>query len=208
MSPDRSRKTSDPLIRGTLMSNPTVEAPSDKLQRLEQDTERLAARLKQVNRQISFLQLALLFGAASLIGGGYYLITTGKLQVEGLSSAVANRVETKDFGFYNQKDTRVIFFDDDKFGMPQIIFLDAKKRLRMRLKVFPDGDGSGGLAFYDSTGWRGLLRLDGEETSVLNLVGKGQKGGIAMAVAPDGTPSLKMTDKDGKVLWQAPAKSN
>ena len=156
--------------------------------------------------QIGFLQLALLVGAAALIGGGYYLVTTGKLQVEGLSP-VANRVEAKDIGFYNEKDTRVIFFDNDKFGMPQIIFLDAQKRLRMRLKVFPDGDGSGGLAFYDATGWRGVLRMEGDETSVLKLVGKKQKGGIAMAVTPDGTPSLKMTDKDGKVLWEAPAKS-
>jgi hypothetical protein len=190
------------------MGDHTVDAPTDRVARLEQEVGHLAARLKQANGQIGFLQLALLFGAAILIGGGYYLITTGRLQIEGLSSTVANRVEAKDFGFYNQKDTRVIFFDDDKFGMPQIIFLDAKKRLRMRLIVFPDGDGSGGLAFYDSTGWRGVLRMDGEETSVLKLVGKHQKGGIAMAVAPDGTPSLKMTDKDGKVLWQAPAKSN
>ena len=66
------------------------------------------------------------------------------------------RVETKDFGLYNQKDTRVIFVDDDKFGMPQFIFLDAKKRLRMRLKVFPDGEGSGGVAFYDHTGGGGI----------------------------------------------------
>ena len=190
------------------MSNPSVDAPADRLERLEQETRSLAARLKQANSQIGFLQLALLIGAAALIGGGYYLITTGKLQIEGLSSEVANRVEAKDIGFYNQKGTRVIFFDDDKFGMPQIIFLDAKKRLRMRLLVFPDGEGSGGLAFYDSTGWRGVLRMEGDETSVLNLVGKGQKGGIAMAVAPDGTPSLKMTDKDGKILWQAPTKSN
>ena len=48
----------------------------------------------------------------------------------------------------------------------------------------------------------------GDGAAVLNLVGEGQKGGIAMAVAPDGTPSLKMTDKSGKVLFQVPAASN
>jgi hypothetical protein len=192
-------------LRGKLMSDPTLDAPADRLERLERETERLAARLKSANAQISFLQLVVLVGATALIGGGYYLITEGKLQVEGFSP-VANRVESKDFGFYNTKNERVIFFDDDKFGMPQIIFLDAQKRLRMRLKVFPDGDGSGGLAFYDATGWRGVFRMEGDETSVLNLVGKKQKGGIAMAVTPDGTPSLKLTDKDGKVLWEAPTK--
>ncbi|MGP0067411.1 MAG: hypothetical protein ACLQGP_27925 [Isosphaeraceae bacterium] len=188
------------------MSDPTMDAPAERLERLEREAERLAARLKQASIQISFLQLVLLLGGAALLGGGYYLITTGKLQIEGLSP-VANRVEAKDFGFYNKKDTRTVFFDHDKFGMPQIIFLDAQKRLRMRLKVFPDGDGSGGLAFYDATGWRGVFRMEGDETSVLKLVGKKQKGGIAMTVTPDGSPSLKMTDQHGKVLWEAPTAS-
>jgi hypothetical protein len=78
----------------------------------------------------------------------------------------------------------------------------------MRLIVFPDGGGTAGLAFYDHTGWRGALRLDGDQNAVLNLRGEGQKGGISMAVAPDGTPSLKLTDKAGKVLWEAPTKTN
>jgi hypothetical protein len=29
-----------------------------------------------------------------------------------------------------------------------------------------------------------------------------------MYVAPDGTPNVKLTDKSGKVLWEAPAKPN
>jgi hypothetical protein len=190
------------------MSDPAAEDSTERLARLEEETKHLTARLKQASAQISFLQVALLLGAACVFGGGYYLATTGKLRIDGLSPAVADRVDAKDFGFYNQKDTRVIFFDDDKFGMPQIIFLDAQKRLRMRLKVFPDGDGSGGVAFYDETGWRGVFRMEGDETSAFKLVGKKQKGGIDMAVAPDGTPSLKMTNKDGKVLWQAPTKTN
>ena len=188
------------------MSTPDADAPASKLEQLERETEQLAARLKRANAQISFLQVFVLLGTVCLVGGGYYLVTTGRLQIEGLSS-VANRVEARDIGFYNKKDTRVIFFDNDKFGMPQIIFLDAQKRLRMRLKVFPDGDGSGGLAFYDATGWRGVFRMEGDETSVLKLVGSKQKGGIDMAVTPDGVPSLKMTDKDGKILWEAPTKA-
>ena len=189
------------------MNQTGPELPPDRLTRLEQETSHLAARLKQANLQIGMLQLALLVIAASLIGGGYYLITTGKLMVDGLSPPVADRVETKDFGFYNQKNTRVIFVNDDKFGQPQIIFLDSQKRLRMRLKVWPENEGGGGVAFYDPTGWRGEFRMGSDETSVFNLVGKGQKGGIAMAVTSDGTPSLKMTDKGGKILWEAPAKS-
>lgn len=189
------------------MSIPTVENPTERLARVEQQVEQLAARLRRANGQISFLQVALLLLVVALLGGGYYGVTTGKLRIEGLSPEVADRVNAKDIGFYNQKDTRVIFFDDDKFFMPQIIFLDDRKRLRMRLKVSPDREGSG-LAVYDETGWRGFLRMEGDETSTLRLVGKKQKGGIEMSVATDGTPSLKMTDKDGKVLWQAPTQSH
>ncbi len=190
------------------MSNPTEGDPIERLARIEQQSQALAAKLKQANAQIGFLQLMLLLLAAALIGGGYYAATTGKLRIEGLSPALAPHLETKDLGLYNEKDTRVVFFDDDKFGMPQLIFLDAEKRLRMRLKVFPDGDGSGGLAVYDDSGWRAVLRMEGDQSATLKLVGKKQKGGIDLTVAPDGTPSLKMTDAAGKVLWQAPPKSN
>lgn len=190
------------------MRSPAEGEPTERLVRLEREAEALAAKLKQANAQIGFLQVMFLLAAAALIGGGYYVVSTGRLRIEGLSPALAPRLETKDLGLYNEKDTRVVFFDDDKFGMPQLIFLDAQKRLRMRLKVFPDGDGSGGLAFYDGTGWRGVFRMEGDETATLKLVGKKQKGGIDLTVAPDGTPSLKMTDQDGKVLWQAPPKSH
>jgi hypothetical protein len=87
-------------------------------------------------------------------------------------------------------------------------FLDDKKRLRMRVMVFPDGGGTGGVTFYDHTGWRGVFRLDGDMGSALRLKGEGQKGGVDMTVDRDGNPSLKLTDKSGKVLWEAPTKSN
>lgn len=189
------------------MSTPAVENPAERLALLERQAAELTSRLRSSSAQISFLQIGFLLMAAIFFGGGYYLAITGRLRIEGLSPEVADRVNAKDIGFYNQKDTRVIFFDDDKFFMPQIIFLDDKKRLRMRLKVAPDREGSG-LAVYDETGWRGFLRMEGDEASTLKLVGKKQKGGIEMSVATDGTPSLTMTDKDGKVLWQAPTKSH
>jgi hypothetical protein len=186
------------------MSQSPVLESNDKLERLEQETKQLAARLKQASVQISMLQLAILLGTTALVGGGYYLITTGKLRIEGISPGVAQKVETKDFGFYNRFGTRVMFEADNKFGQPQIVFLDANKRLRMRLMVFPDADGTGGVVVYDDRSWRGVLRMDGKDNSVLNLVGKDMKGGISMMVAPDGTPSLKMTDKTGKVLFEVP----
>jgi hypothetical protein len=194
-----------------MTQSPVVES-ADRIGHLEEETKRLAAKLKTANNQISILQMILLLAAMGFFGGGYYLITTGKLRVEGLSPAVAKTVEAKEFGFYNRAGTRVMFDADDKFGNPQVIFLDDQKRLRMRLKVWPDGGGSAGVAFYDHTGWRGVFRMDGatdgEMDAVLCLKGKGQKGGIDMTVAADGTPSLKLTDQTGKVLWEAPTKSN
>jgi hypothetical protein len=188
------------------MSQSPVLESSERFERLEQEMRLLATKLKQASFQISMLQLALLVATAALVGGGYYLVTGGKLRIEGMSPEVADKVNTKDFGFFNKDGTRVMFDFADKFGQPQIILLDANKGLRAKLMVFPnpDGSGSGGLAFYDSRGWRGVFRLDADDNSVLNLVGKDQKGGIAMKVAPDGTPSLKMTDKTGKVLFQVP----
>jgi hypothetical protein len=153
------------------------------------------------------LQIALLLITAGVGGAGYHAITTGKLRVEGLSPPSAT-VEAKEFGFYNQFGTRVVFDSADKFGQPRMTFLDDKKRLRMRVMVFPDGGGTGGVTFYDHTGWRGVFRLDGDMGSALRLKGEGQKGGVDMTVDRDGNPSLKLTDKSGKVLWEAPTKSN
>lgn len=182
--------------------------PAERLDRLEQETKRLASQLKTANQQISVLQMVVLLITAGVVGGGYYAITTGRLKVEGLSPAVAKTVEASEFGLYNRFGTRVVFDTDDRFGQPRVTFLDDKKRLRMRLMVLPDGGGTGAVAFYDHTGWRGMFRMEEDMASSLKLVGERQKGGIEMTVARDGTPHLKLTDQTGKVLWEAPTKSN
>jgi hypothetical protein len=181
-----------------------VSARNDRLEQLEQETERLAVKLKQATTQISVLQLAILLGTASLVGAGYYLIKTGQIRVEGLTSSVSAKVETKEFGLYNRAGERVLFGTLDKFGNPELIFLDTNKRDCMRVKVWPDYNGTPGLVFSDRRGLRGILRIDPEGASVLNLVGKDQKGSITLRVTEDGTPSFKMEDKSGKVIWQAP----
>jgi hypothetical protein len=190
------------------MSQSLPLAPADRLERLEQETKRLASSLKSANQQISFLQMALLLLTAAAVGGGYYAITTGKVRVEGLSPAVMKSVETNEFGLYNRFGTRVVLGADDKFGLPQLIFMDLQKRYRLGIKVWPEGDGTPGMVFYDQSGMRGNFRMDEGGAAVLNLAGEGQKGGIAMAVSADGTPSLKMTDQSGKLLFQVPAATN
>ncbi len=190
------------------MNQTSADPPVDRVERLEQEAAQLAAKLKQASTQISFLQLAFLLSAVTVIGGGYYLVTTGRLRVEGVTPGVAKSIEAKEFGLYNRFNERVLFDADDKFGMPRVTLLDAQKRLRMRVMVFPDGDGTGGVVLYDDREYRGVFRMLEDGSVALNLLGSGRKSGIAMTVTPDGTPSLKMTDKAGKVLWEAPPKSN
>jgi hypothetical protein len=196
------------LTQGLSMNQTPSDSTADRLQRLEQEAAQLAEKLKQASAQISFLQMAFLIGAAVLIGGGYYLVSTGRLRIEGVSPGVVKSVEAKEFGLYNRFNERVMFDADDKFGMPRITLLDAEKRLRMRVMVFPEGNGTGGLVLYDDREYRGVFRMLEGGTVSLSLLGTDRKGGIAMTVAPDGTPSLKMTDNAGKVLWEAPPKSN
>jgi hypothetical protein len=173
---------------------------------LVDEVERLSAALGKAEGRIGRLQWSLVIAVLlGLAGGAAGLYQAGLLPIEGLAPAVARKVEAREFGFYNRFDTRVVLEADDKFGLPQLIFMDLKKRYRMGIKVWPEGDGTPGMVFYDQSGMRGNFRMDGDGAAVLNLVGEGQKGGIAMTVAPDGTPSLKMTDKAGKVMFQAPA---
>ena len=192
---------------GNAMSqSPSVES-ADRLDRLEQETKRLASLLKTANQQISFLQMAVLLITAAVVGGGYYATTTGKLRIEGLSPAVAKTVEAKEFGLYNRFGTRVVFDTDDKFGQPRVTFLDEKKRLRMRLLVFPDGGEQGASRYMTTLAGVACFAWMATWVRRLRLKGEGQKGGIDMTVDRDGVPSLKLTDKSGKVLWEAPTKS-
>jgi hypothetical protein len=121
-----------------------------------------------------------------------------------LYGGLRKKVEANEFGMYSRQGPRVLIADDDKFGYPNLIFLDTHKNYRMAVKVWPEGDGTPGLVFYDSSGIRGNLRLEADGNSVLNLLGQGGKGGIALSVKPDGTPSLKMTGKDGELILELP----
>ena len=186
------------------MNMPPMEASSGSS---DPEFEFLAAMVKKAQRQIQILQWSLLVVVLLMAGALGGLYASGNLHIEGLSPAVVRRVDAQEFGFYNRFDTRVILEADDKWGLPQLIFMDLKKRYRLGIKVWPEGDGTPGMVFYDQGGMRGNFRMDEDGSAVLNLVGegeKGRKGGIALAVAPDGTPKLKLTDKTGKVLFQAP----
>ena len=94
--------------------------------------------------------------------------------------------------------------DYDKFGYPNLVFMDLQKHYRMGVKVWPEGGGTPGLVFYDSTGIRGNLRMDENNGSVLNLMGADKKGKITLAVSKEGDPTVVVTDKSGKVIFAVP----
>jgi hypothetical protein len=190
------------------MEQRAVEGPAGSPKPLELEVERLAAAVRRAEGQISALQWTLAFVVLLGLGGAAAgLYQAGLIPIENLTPPMPRRVEAREFGYYNRFGTRVVLEADDKWGLPQLIFMDLKKNYRLGIKVWPEGDGTPGMVFYDKSGMRGNFRMEGDGSAVINLVGEHQKGGIALAVAPDGTPSLKMTDKAGKVLFQAPAAS-
>jgi hypothetical protein len=205
--------------------------PVDRVANIEKELIELKARVKQATNQLSFFQILFLLFATAVGGGGYYLAKQGMLRIEGFSPPVAKTMEAKEFGLYNRDNTRVVFDGDDKFGNPRTTFLDPKKRLKMRLMVWPETQGGGGgITFYDVNGWRGQFRLaengaslltmhgdkqqggvdlsvETDGTSNLKMFDKSKKGGISMSVDSDGNPSVVLTDKTGKTIWQSPSAS-
>jgi hypothetical protein len=128
----------------------------------------------------------------------------GMLKLDGITGGISRTVESHEFGFYNREGNRVLLVDKDKFGYPNLVFMDLKKQYRMGVKVWPEGGGTPGLVFYDSTGIRGHLRMDENESSVLKLTGAQQKGEISLSVSADGDPKLIVTDKSGKIIFAVP----
>ena len=186
------------------MSSGSEVSANDRLQRLEEESQRLADLVRVSTREVNSLKwilaAVLVLGSAAL----FALHQMGIVKFDTGNSAPAKTVESHEFGFYNQEGTRVFVIEKDKFGYPNLILMDLKKGYRMGIMIFPDGGGTPGLAFYDSSGLRGHLRLNGDHASALKLTGANQKGSISLAVSADGSPSLIITDKSGKVLFAVP----
>jgi hypothetical protein len=191
-------------VRGVKMSSGSEVSANDRLQRLEEESHRLADLVRVSTREVNSLKWIL---AAVLVLGStalFALHQMGIIKFEIGKSAPAKTVEAHEFGFYNQEGTRVFLIDKDKFGYPSLILMDLKKGYRMGVMIFPDGGGTPGLAFYDSSGLRGHLRMNADQASVLKLTGASEKGSISLSVSADGNPSLIMTDKTGKVMFAVP----
>jgi hypothetical protein len=188
-----------------MMSDGMDHLGDDRLKRLELEVERLSGLVKRARNEVRALQW-LLVGVSVLATGAMVVMhDAGLLSVRGLTSSVAKTLETKEFGLYNRDGNRVLLADYDKFGYPNLVFMNLQKHYKMGIKVWPEGGGTPGLVFYDGTGIRGNLRMDDDNASVLNLMGSDKKGKITLAVSKDGDPSLVVKDKEGKVIFEVPA---
>jgi hypothetical protein len=180
------------------------EQSGDPLERLERETARLAALLKQTKNEVRNLQW-LIAGAVVLASGAlFYLHEAGVLKIKSGSHDVEKTVESQEFGLYNRTGDRVVLGDYDKFGYPNLVFMDLKKNYRMGIKVWPEGGGTPGMVFYDDTGIRGNWRMDENNGTALNLMGRGQKGKISLGVTAEGDPSVTVTNKEGRVIFAVP----
>jgi hypothetical protein len=186
------------------MSRPPDQDDAARLERLERETERLSGLLTRARSEVRALQW-LVAGVTILAAGALvYLHESGDLKIPGLDRGPQKTVESREFGLINRRGNRVLLTDDDKFGYPNLVFMDLEKHYKMGIKVWPEGGGTPGMVFYDDTGIRGNWRMDEDNGTVLNLMGRGKAGRITLAVSKDGEPSVAVVDKQGKVLFEVP----
>ena len=186
------------------MSSLADDRGDDRLERLERETARLAGLLERSRTEVRNLQW--LVAGVAILGSGalFYFYEAGFLKVKGVNAGVEKTLEAQEFGLYNRQGDRVMLTDYDKFGYPNLVFMDLKKNYRMGVKVWPEGGGTPGMVFYDDTGIRGNWRMDENGGTVLNLMGRGKKGKIALGVTSEGDPTFTVTDRDGKELFAVP----
>jgi hypothetical protein len=192
-----------PSDQGVGMSSFSSEE-GDRVARLEQEVERLSLTVRKLGQTAQSLTWLVVGGAVLGTAGLIALHEMGMLKLEGITGAVSKTVESREFGLYNRDGNRVMLCDYDKFGYPNLVFMDLQKHYRMGVKVWPEGGGTPGLVFYDDTGIRGNLRMDDDNGSVLNLMGANKKGKITLAVSKEGDPAVIVTDKSGKVIFEVP----
>src|SRR4051812_44292828 len=99
------------------MTSPSILPDSDPLARLEQDVSRLSDSLKRAERNVGALQWTL---SLLIIGGvaAVILVRNGVIDLKQVlnQQAIASKVESKGFDFYNRNGKRVMLVEDDKFG--------------------------------------------------------------------------------------------
>lgn len=188
------------------MTNPSNVPDSDPLVRLEQELSRVSDALRRTERSLGGFQWAL---SLLVIGGiaAVVLVRKGVIDLKQVFNlpAITSKVESKGFDFYNRYGKRVMFLEDDKFGLPRLVAFDDEVHPRLGITMAPDKDGGATeIVLIDGQAIRAQYRLGNSGEAMVRLFGDQKKGEILMQVTRDGRPSLTMTDASGKVLFHAP----
>jgi hypothetical protein len=188
------------------MSNPSSVPDSDPIVRLERELSRVSDALKRTERSLGGFQWAF---ALLVIGGvaAVILMRNGVIDLKQVLNqpAIAAKVESKGFDFYNRFGKRVMFLEDDKFGLPRLVAFDDEVHPRLGITLSPGKDGGATeIVLIDGQAIRAQYRLGNGGEAMVRLFGNQKKGEILMQVTRDGRPSLTMTDASGKILFHAP----
>jgi hypothetical protein len=192
-----------PFVTGRFrMSYLPAEVTGDRVERIEEAVERLSrelARSRSSNRIWRIATALTALAAAALA----FLTATGYLTPSLFFNAEEKRgVSSSGFTLLNRQSQKTVILDNDKFGTPNMAFIDSKGNYRIDLKV--DDGAVAALNFYDARGRRGRFSVANDDEAVLEITGAEGKGGLAVRVGSDGSPRLKLTDATGKTLFEVP----
>ena len=172
------------------------------------DADHMKKALKALRREVILQRWLLVLGLAAVLG--YLAIPRSVVEQVGpmigleVSPAVVAQANAVEFGTYSRKGERIILQNDDKWGLPTVFFFDLKRTCKLAFRVAPEGGGTPIVELYDANGPRVALSLDANNASSVRLFGKEHKGGIALSVTEDGTPSLIMSKPSGEVILALP----
>ncbi len=187
------------------MSYSPTEVTPDRVDRLEEIVERLSRELDRsrfANRVWRIATAVIASGAVALA----VLPATGYLKLPSLFDAEEkNGVSSTGFTLFNKRSQKTVILDNDKYGTPNLAFIDAHGNYRIDLKV--DDGGVAALNFYDAQGKRARFSVANKAEAVLEVTGAEGKGGLVVRVGADGSPRLKLSDAVGKTLFEAPSAS-
>ena len=163
------------------MNEPTIEALTRRVHRVERENRRL--------HKIGAATLAMIAGVV-LMG-----------QVE--KQTVPKAIEAESFVVRDAKGKLRAILGVWQDGEVRLLLPDQEQRSRAILAVKPDG--SPYLGLYDASGKRriGMAVLQ-DGMLALGFAHADGKSRAGLSVWPDGSSTMFLADADGRVLWRAP----
>jgi len=185
------------------MSYSPAEATGDRVDRLEATVEKLARELDRSRSANLVWRIATALTALTAVALAV-LPATGFLKLPALFDAEEKGgVSSPGFTLLNRQSRKTVILDNDKYGAPNMAFIDSQGNYRLDLKV---DDGSvAALDFFDARGKRGRFSVANNADAILEVTGAEGKGGLVVRVGADGSPRLKLLDAAGKTLFEAPS---